>query len=81
MAGGLPVRVLRATPGYAHWIAQSRPLPGLLSAERQLFRQITPPDMTGLSAISHVRFSSDGRAYVYSYTRVLSELYLAKGLK
>ena len=31
--------------------------------------------------ISHIHFSSDGRAYVYSYTRLLSELYLVKGLK
>ena len=31
--------------------------------------------------ISAIDFSTDGRAYVYSYTRLLSELYLVKGLQ
>jgi eukaryotic-like serine/threonine-protein kinase len=53
----------------------------VLTGQRQLFREITPPDVAGLCDISHIHFSSDGRAYVYSYTRVLSELYLVSGLK
>lgn len=52
----------------------------ILSGERQLFRQMTPPDLTGVCDVAHVHFSSDGRAYVYSYTRVLSELYLVNSL-
>ncbi len=52
-----------------------------LTGQRQLFREMTPPDVAGLHGISHIYFSSDGRAYVYSYTRLLSELYLVKGLK
>ena len=62
----LPVRVYRLN---------------ILTGRRQLFREITPPDVAGLSDISHLHFSSDGRAYVYSYTRLLSELYLVNGLK
>jgi Tol biopolymer transport system component len=53
----------------------------ILTGQRQLFREMTPPDVAGLQSISHIHFSSDGRAYVYSYTRLLSELYLVKGLK
>jgi eukaryotic-like serine/threonine-protein kinase len=53
----------------------------ILSGQRQIFREMTPPDVAGLQSISHIHFSSDGRAYVYSYGRVLSELYLVKGLK
>jgi hypothetical protein len=53
----------------------------VLTGQRQLFREMTPPDVARLRSISHVHFSSDGRAYVYSYTRLLSELYLVKGLK
>jgi hypothetical protein len=53
----------------------------VLSGQRQFFREMSPLDVTGLCDISHVLFSSDGRAYVYSYTRLLSELYLVKGLK
>ena len=53
----------------------------ILTGQRQLFTQITPPDVAGLHDISFIHFSSDGRAYVYSYTRLLSELYLVEGLK
>jgi hypothetical protein len=53
----------------------------ILTGQRQFFREMTPPDVAGLHDISHIYFSSDGRAYVYSYTRLLSELYLVKGLK
>jgi len=53
----------------------------VLTGQRQLFREMTPPDVAGLQNLSHIHFSSDGRAYVYSYTRMLSELYLVKGLK
>jgi DNA-binding winged helix-turn-helix (wHTH) protein/Tol biopolymer transport system component len=52
-----------------------------LTGQRQFFREMSPPDVAGLHDISHIHFSSDGRAYVYSYTRLLSELYLVKGLK
>jgi DNA-binding winged helix-turn-helix (wHTH) protein/Tol biopolymer transport system component len=53
----------------------------VLNGQRQFFREMTPPDVAGLHGISFIHFSSDGRAYVYSYTRLLSELYLVKGLK
>jgi eukaryotic-like serine/threonine-protein kinase len=53
----------------------------ILTGQRQFFREMTPPDVAGLHDISHTYFSSDGRAYVYSYTRLLSELYLVTGLK
>ena len=53
----------------------------ILTGQRQFFREITPPDVAGLHDISHIYFSSDARAYVYSYTRLLSELYLVKGLR
>jgi eukaryotic-like serine/threonine-protein kinase len=53
----------------------------ILTGQRQLFTEITPPDVAGLHDISFIHFSADGRAYVYSYTRLLSELYLVNGLK
>jgi eukaryotic-like serine/threonine-protein kinase len=53
----------------------------VLNGQRQLFREISPPDATGLCEISRVLFSSDGQAYVYGYVRLLSDLYLVKGLK
>ena len=53
----------------------------ILTGQRQLFTQITPQDVAGFHDISFIHFSADGRAYVYSYTRLLSELYLVNGLK
>src|SRR5580704_2701534 len=53
----------------------------VLTGQRQFFREMAPPDAAGLHDISNIHFSSDGRAYVYSYTRLLSELYLVKDLK
>jgi DNA-binding winged helix-turn-helix (wHTH) protein len=53
----------------------------ILTGKRKFFREMTPPDVAGLRRISHIHFSSNGQAYVYSYTRLLSELYLVRGLK
>jgi hypothetical protein len=53
----------------------------ILSGERQLFKEITPPELSGSCDIARVLFSSDGRYYVYGYTRLLSELYLVKGMR
>jgi len=52
-----------------------------VTGERQFFKELHPSDATGLCDMSHVLLSGDGRAYVYSYLRLLSELYLVKGLK
>ena len=53
----------------------------ILNGQRQLFKEINPSDETGLYDMSHLLFSADGRAYVYGYTRLLSELYLVSGVK
>jgi hypothetical protein len=53
----------------------------ILTRQREFFREMTPPDIAGLHDIFDIFFSADGKAYVYGYTRQLSELYLAKGLK
>ena len=53
----------------------------ILSGQRQLFREVNPADVTGLCDMFQVLFSSDGQAYVYGYIRLLSDLYLVKGLK
>jgi hypothetical protein len=53
----------------------------VLSGQRQFFREINPTDPTGLCAMPRIIFSSDGRTYIYGYVRLLSELYLVKGLK
>jgi hypothetical protein len=62
----LPVRVYRLN---------------IVTGQRQLFKEMSPMDATGLCDLDHVMFSADGRSYVYGYTRLLSDLYLVKGLK
>ena len=53
----------------------------IVTGQRQLFKEVNPPDMTGLCDLSNVMLSADGKAYIYGYTRMLSDLYLVKGLK
>ncbi len=50
------------------------------TGQRQLFKEIYPADMTGLCDLTNILWSADGQAYVYGYTRLLSDLYLVKGL-
>jgi eukaryotic-like serine/threonine-protein kinase len=53
----------------------------ILTGQRRFFKEITPPELSGSCDINRVLFSSDGRYYAYSYTRLLSELYMIKGLR
>ncbi len=48
---------------------------------RRLWKEITPPDPAGVLAIGPVLITPDGNSYVYSYRRVLDDLYLVTGLK
>ncbi len=51
------------------------------NGQRQLFKEINPSDETGLCDMTMILFSPNGKAYVYGYTRLLSEIYLVNGLK
>ena len=53
----------------------------ILSGQRRFFKEIMPPELSESCDINRVLFSSDGRHYAYSYTRLLSELYMIKGLR
>jgi len=53
----------------------------IFTGERKPWKEITPPDVAGVVAPITVRVTPDGSAYVYTYRRVLTDLYLAKGLK
>jgi len=53
----------------------------IVMGQRQLFKELNPTDTTGLCDLSNIMLSQDGRAYVYGYTRLLSDLYLVKGLQ
>ena len=53
----------------------------LASGRRRLFKELTPADPAGVSDISPIRLARDGEAYIYSFMRSLSDLYLGEGLR
>jgi hypothetical protein len=52
----------------------------VLDGRRQLVYTLAPSDAAGLWNIWPVLITPDGKSYVYSDYRVLSDLYLANGL-
>ena len=48
---------------------------------RQPLMELMPGDPTGITFIRAPHFTRDGGAYAYSYSRMLSTLYLVKGLR
>jgi Tol biopolymer transport system component len=53
----------------------------LATGRRQMWKQFVPSDRSGVDSISFLWMTPDGRSYVYSYNRELSDLYLVEGLK
>jgi eukaryotic-like serine/threonine-protein kinase len=45
------------------------------------WKELLPGDSTGIVRVPNVDLSADGQSYVYTYSRRLSELYLAEGLR
>lgn len=53
----------------------------IATGRSELWKQVMPPDRTGVVQIRAILPTPDGRAYAYSYMRILSELWVAKGLR
>lgn len=51
------------------------------TGELRPWKLLTPADPTGVNSITGLAIADDEKSYVYSYRRVLSELYLAEGWK
>jgi WD40-like Beta Propeller Repeat len=51
------------------------------TGQRLAFKEITLPDSAGICGMTHLLFSPDGRAYVFGYVQLLSDLYLVRDLK
>jgi hypothetical protein len=52
----------------------------LATGKRSLVREIAPSDPTGVTRISTLQMTPDGRAYCYSFMTALSRLYMVDGL-
>ncbi|MEO7650231.1 MAG: WD40 repeat domain-containing protein, partial [Bryobacteraceae bacterium] len=63
-AGLVPTRISRIDPA---------------SGRSELWKEISPRDPAGVGTVTRVLLTQDGRTAVYSYVRVLSELYLVDG--
>ncbi len=79
-----------------HWTAdgrslyvtrQSSALPGVIeiidvaTGRRTPWKQFEPPDPSGVEQAGPAVIAPDGRSYVFSYRRILGDLYLATGMK
>jgi len=53
----------------------------IATGKRELWNELMPADGAGIASISNVIPTPNGSAYVYSYFRILSDLYLVEGLK
>jgi hypothetical protein len=50
----------------------------LATGHKQFWKQLLPPDLSGVTEITQILITPDGRSYVYEYARTLSDLYLVK---
>jgi hypothetical protein len=53
----------------------------VLTGRRTLWKEIRPPDPSGVEQVGPIQIAPDESSYVYSYRRALDDLYLATGLK
>ena len=51
------------------------------TGQRTFWRAFEPADSAGIDTIRGVLLSADNKAYVYGYSRTLSDLYQVQGLK
>jgi Tol biopolymer transport system component len=73
--------------GKVLWIFRRGELPAsvyrleIATGRRALWKTIAPNDLSGVYSILDFEITPDGRSYFYSYWRVLSELYVVRGLR
>jgi serine/threonine protein kinase/WD40 repeat protein len=53
----------------------------LASGRTELWKEFQPSDPTGVLVVQPMLLAPDGKSYVYTYVRVLSDLYVVEGLK
>jgi hypothetical protein len=53
----------------------------IATGHRELWKEVVPVDPAGVYAIVQFRITPSGNAYAYTYLRLLSQLYLVRGLK
>jgi Tol biopolymer transport system component/tRNA A-37 threonylcarbamoyl transferase component Bud32 len=95
--GGKPIVVKGSEPkdrpitwsadGRSLWVFRRSEVPGhlikldLATGQRLVTKLLEPPDSAGVYSIIEVQITPSGHAYAYTYPRLLSQLYVAKGLR
>jgi hypothetical protein len=54
---------------------------GLETGRHELWKELMPLDPSGVERISNVVVTPDGKSYAYTYSRLLSDLFVVEGLK
>ncbi len=73
--------------GRALWVFQRGELPArvdrldLQTGERSRWKDVLPADLAGVSSVNAFKVTPDGRAYAYSYRRILSDLFVVDGVR
>jgi eukaryotic-like serine/threonine-protein kinase len=53
----------------------------IATGRKQLWKQLVPPDVSGVTFVTSIFVTHDGNSYVYEYGRTLSDLYLVNDVK
>jgi len=53
----------------------------IATGKREIWKELVPADSAGIQDLAPVIPTPDGSAYVYGYSRTLSDMYVAEGLK
>ena len=75
------------TDGQSLWVFRRAELPARVSrldiatGKRELWKELLPADASGVTEVTSPLPTPDGKYYVYTYIRRLSDLYVAEGLK
>lgn len=73
--------------GRSLWVFQRGEIPAqvfqvdVATGRRQLWKTLDPPDPAGVYSIIEFQVTPTGHSYFYSYSRVLSHLYLVRSLR
>jgi Tol biopolymer transport system component len=97
LAGGEPTPLPGTRPGDIpdRWTADGRALYvhrrdelpvkvyllDVATGRKELWKELIPADSAGVTQVATVVPTPDGRSYVYSYIRLLSDMYVVEGLK
>jgi hypothetical protein len=73
--------------GKALWIFRRGEVPAqvikleIATGRREPWKKLAPSDLAGVYSITEFAITPAGHAYFYSYRRLLSQLYLVRGIK